>query len=746
MRHSLQLQLLAALTLLLAAFLFAEPSEGMCQSNWAREGKLRSSDGNCRPEQDSRSQMYPNVPLISAAHCYNDGSALCKAIAGRFEFTFNLNTGELKPVGASRWVDSQGFHKRVPVAYTLKGNPLYFDRSLQWARQYTRKSGPINLLSGFEWCRFAIENVWPYKTAFFDHDGVHAIYFFNRQTCIHNTKTGEFNFFNTRFQGTSLQLIDFDLNPVIFAVWDKLANETLLVKHKRLHWQQSGWKLHEPIYDGNGSARQLEIKPIPSNRPCLTCKGQLLFSNSSFKRLTTMCLNDYYQIQANKEEPDRADKFDEDCGLSQTETAVYLPNGQIYEISQHNGHRSNAPSSHYMLKQGSAPLPDSDCKEYKVEFDSYIASTDVLLPKQDREELPRHRLITLLTKNNRAGEVPPFKDLGRGLYPIPKLVMQEAIFVGGNSWDFNETIFNIDSTKLNYVDDIVYLLQCDTILTIFGPLYTEHPAAKFSVEQAAPAGPISNLDVHEPVNAATADRDNNLFFYLRTNYLLWTKYTCNAASLTTAVKQADYFTRFGGSNQPALALSIFQPGNLVPPITEERLFSDVGLYRGSAKPDAPNSDNFPYQDPDVDSGVPAWAWILAFVVFLIIVALSLAGYLRYKKATSEPQPRSFVEQKPLSLNSRLPLSSLLTKRSGMSGTISNIPSTRSGIARRNFRRGNSVVGTARSRSGRSLAPGGQPERRGSKSKSKSRSRSRSRSDRSTSTKRSGLVSRPLFKR
>lgn len=215
------------------------------------------------PEECDRKpqeEKMTNVPLLDGAYCFNNRSGICKGFSGKFEFLFD--TFKNRVIGPmpkySDDMDDNGYHKRVHVSYNTKSEINYFDRSINWARQYKKRIGNkrLSLLSSndFNWCGFVENDLWPYKSAIkypAEDEGEYRIYFFNRQSCIYKYTHGVIRgrqHFGTRFLHNSSLRIDLDMNPTIFVMEDAIAvphYDKRLVKHLRQHWYEVPFRVIE---------------------------------------------------------------------------------------------------------------------------------------------------------------------------------------------------------------------------------------------------------------------------------------------------------------------------------------------------------------------------------------------------------------------------------------------------------------------------------------------------------------------
>ena len=574
---------------------------------------------------------YKNLPILNAVYCFNNGTGICKALAGRFEFYLNSWTGEvLGPVESSKWVDSNGYHNdRVPLTYMVNGEVLYADRPINWAIDFTTSQKDIkyNLLSStsFNWCKYAPANNWPYKSAIRDHDGNTTIYFFNRQSCIYKKTASEpLQHFNTRFMGNSILRIDLDYNPTIFAMEDDLAREVRLVKAHRQHWYEVGWKTKVNPVKG---IRYFVEMDRQEKAPCrINMTSPRLIHASGYKRFAKdACISDYYTERISFGNSRLVPTF---CGLDRIEIADYLENEpsseKVFSVGLHNIPRWPARVQSFY---GVTVSSDSEWETFAQDGLSFSATTTIEIDKTT------YRTLSLLSTYSPVGNSNYDET-----YPNTYLADYKSKLVG-DLWqpaDRNSKMVRRDN--LNYVDDIAYLHTCKTILVILGPLYTEIMPDEFmnpNIESLL--RPINDLGAYEPVTAFFAKDNDKLYFYHRLNFVAEHTYKCASGSnkLVTANAVSNYYYHFGKTSLPWMQVPPNKPVDDLD-ISEESSFEHIGVFKGTAsRAAAPDPTNYEWihdEPEDVTlKSMPSWILVLLALGVLFLFILIILGCVTFRR-------------------------------------------------------------------------------------------------------------------
>lgn len=626
--------------------------------------------------QCSDDKGFANLPQINGAYCFNNGSYLCKMFSGRFEFLYDYDKGEIRgPIGASKYVDSNGYHKRVPVAYNPNGDIIYADRVINFASDEAikMKGAPRNLLASdsFNWCQHTVKDYWPYKSAIRDPTNRYLFYFHNRQSCVYDTKDNNYQHYNTRFLHNSSLRIDLDVNPTIFALQDPKSNKVMLMKHYRQHWYQVEFQvLAKPPAKTSISYFVLMTDPSSVDK-CLICGGRPFIPKSAYKNYTKACISDEFLTQKSGK---NNKLLQAECGYDQTEMSD-LNVLEAKQPFQGEFEADKLPKSNSVHLHGIPRYPtktenffglDIRSHEHWEVFakDGYTFTAVTSIPKGNNSDSVRVIALYAEYKASRPS------DVYDEHYPMPFLAQYNAKKNGETyEVDFTTNADKEERKTLNYVDDIAWLYKCKTILVIFGPFYTETKATektKDLFKEETPIGSIQDLSIWEPATAFFNEPDTDIIWvFHRMNWVTKIRYTCGKP-LVTAVK-ADgnrYYPRQGkGSVEP------FVTGNQPSFVnSEEFLFKQLGVFKGSyMSPEAPNPTDYPLRydprpEPAEDSD-NTWIYVIIAIAVLLIIAMCLICLLtlRRRRRRQGQDPR--------------------TRRSGLlpSGS-SNMPSARSGLA------------------------------------------------------------------
>lgn len=612
-----------------------------------------------------------NLITFTNAYCFNNGSYICKAFAGRFEFMFNVKENKwLGKVPESKYVDRFGYHKRVPINYDIDGKINYADQSINWARQWagvTNQNNKVNLLSinEFNWCAYVKSNYWPYKSAI--KKGPYTIYFFNRQSCIFKDGVEDKKqHYNTRFLHLSKLRIDIDINPTIFAMEDPLAkgDQLRLVKHKRQHWYEVEFNVVEnPTPNITYFVKMKDTETLPCT--IRDASGPLL-NKQMLEKVTDVCMDDGYQDRATGAK--NGQLVEAHCGYDQTESADMT----LAEFKSHNRAQQYEVDVHCLpyypyIAQSffGINIPN---KEYWESFKAMVAFTAVTsIPRKEGD----FRVLMFFSKYG--VDVP--RDVYDEFYPKPYFsdyIAKPIYSPDGKEiikWESKPEANARYVPNLNYVDDIAYLHKCDSVLIVFGPLYTEMLASQFSVDKRTVIEPIYHLGLQEPTNCFLAAPDSNIiYFYHRTNWIVKHEYKCGKPDkdiLVTAERIGKYKALRGQDRVPLFQREIFGPISHDP--NEEYLFRLMGLYKGSIVPEAPDAAKYPLPElpvppPLKNNADYTWVYILIGVAILLILLLCIICIFTLRR-------RNEHRRKHKKAHSNMP--STMTARSGLQSARQN---------------------------------------------------------------------------
>lgn len=668
---------------------------------------------------------FPNLPLFSGVYCFNNGSGICKAFSGRFEFFFNpFDDRVIGPAPESEFVDNFGFHRRVPISYNISGSPLYADRSINWSRKWAKQTNEggstLNLLdmSTFNWCGFTVNDYWPYKSSLLDPTGRYHIYFFNRQSCIYDTATGIRTHYNTRFLHKSDLRIDLDPNPTIFVMEDLLNKKKMLVKHRRQHYFEQSFEV-QPYKDGHF----IEMKDLSDSTNYLLKRNRTILTPQAYRDFTDMCIHANY-TQVSQIEAKNRILVDSECGVDGVEISdkpiVGGPGQQQLEVSLHGIPRFPTETQTMFRVDVTA---DSKWEGFAEDGLTYTAMTTFRPDSFDKKPGYRNvvRVIMIGAEYFKEPADPKYEH-----YPEPFWCEYNVMKIGPEHW---AKIGEIDTNTfklMNYPDDIAYLYMCKTILVIFGPLYQTLPADKFNPQTRVRVESIYELGAREPIHAFFADPakgSDDLWFYHRTNWMTKVKYTCpkNPNEMVRAKSASKYYAR-QGANRPPLIHSSIGP-LLLPQWSEEDFWKVVGVYKGPTdKPEAPDPANFPLGDlnpaePAIESN-NMWLYILIALAVLIVIAMCIICLITTRRWRKRRE--------------RQRLNSMASNRSGLSSMNTSLaPSVRSSRSTKTTKIGPSLRSIM---TGLSIKP--RSSARSSMSNQKTSGLSRSPSQRSNSLPRS----------
>lgn len=592
-------------------------------------------------------EAFQNLPILTGVYCKNDHSYICKAFAGRFEFYFNTLTDDIiGPVNATKYVNDQGYHERVPVSYDVNGNVNYVDRAINWARDFARskKDKKFNILStqSFNWCGYVEKGFWPYRSSI--KYGQYHVYFYNRQTCIYDTVSKKRQHFNTRFIHKSESRIDLDYNPTMFAMEDPVTkdNSIRLVKHKRQHW----YEVRFEVKAGTSSTPNVNfyLKMEPKDEQPLKLNGSyMLFTAKSYRKRTNICIDDS-TAQRNDANGKLVDPW---CGLDEVEIAD-LPypgrlknqtNSPVYEVDLHQLPRFPHEVERFY---DTAVKTDGDWQKWALYGRTFSATTTIPYYPGDSKRWGEVKVIMFLSHYN-------IKEPGNEYdeyWPEPILMITNGTFTENADWWKIERNYNNVLRDLNYVDDIAYLYKCNTILVILGPLYTELPVEGFSIQSSGYIGPIDDLGIYELANAFFNEPLTDIIWvYHRTNWVESVSYTCG--KLVTAQKSSGkYYPRHATAAVPhAPVFPKHTRGNLDYTYCEECYWSWLEIYKGdTSSPEAPDPKKYAQDYSDVATAIPEtdslFLWIIigiGIIIILIMAIVCLTTMSRRRKRVYKEQ-------------------------------------------------------------------------------------------------------------
>lgn len=590
-------------------------------------------------EQCPRSgeNYYTNLPLISAAYCFNNNTGLCKLVAGRFEFYFDHWQNKiLGPVEQSQYVDQYGYHKRMPISYDPNGKINYVDRSIMWASQYVKEIPKRSLLSSTDinWCLYAGNAYWPYKSAMIDPSGKYNIYFFNRQTCVEPRENSDKKqHFNTRFLHNSTCRIDLDINPLIFSIQDNTRNNELrLVKHHRQHWYTTNYQ----VLEGVGQHNFFVLMGSHMDRPSRINETSGPFiGRQAYRPLTDICIYGphMYEWTHNNIELVQVDR-----GTDQYEV-VDLPQPHVarrndlpLEVNLHNIPIHNIAATQF------AGISAADYEKWKTfAADGFTWTALTTIPTNPDQPDNENVRAFMLWSNY---YVRPSNEYDEN-YPMPQLSIFNAGYKNGTWADASRARLSEanEIKNLNYVDDIAYLYQCRTILVIFGPLYTEIPPDQFSIDTKTKIGSILDLDLWELTNAFfSPPGTSQIYFFHRTNYVSQHDYECGSGpdSLVTAKIQSNKYACVTNSGYQYLKgqhFSVTEDQNHF----EETFFKDLEIFQGddsSPRPDDPRNYKIEYvkiPEPLPGEDFPTWMYILIGIAVLMLLLMCVACLMTFRR-------------------------------------------------------------------------------------------------------------------
>lgn len=736
------------LVLVLSACLFAVNAFKQCDL-WNKSIK--------KPCNTRSLQGFSNLISMSGAYCFNNGSGICKGFSGRFEYLFNTFTDEfLGPVPESQYVDSNGYHERVPVSYNVNGSIQYADKSINWAKQFkkTIEDNPISLLSinEFNWCAYTENDWWPYTTAIRDmkSNGRYLIYFFNRQSCIVDTETNDRQHYNTRFLHNSSLRIDLDINPVIFAMEDRLNNDIRLVKHRRQHWYEVSYEVvKQPKNDIRLFVKMSDTEKLPSK---INSTSGPLIPAVAYDKYVDFCISDHYQKRAGK----NSILVPAGCGFDPPEIADYTYAEKKYgspvinEVHIHSIPRFPSSTENFY---GVHVRLDQDWEIFARDGLSFSATTTIPVNPEKcnpslGNSLCQMRVISLYSKFRNYP-----KDLYDENYPTPYIADYIATYkpnrgsLESSDWQFERDSKSKEVKNLNYVDDIAYLYECKSILVIFGPLYTELPTS-FDMSTKAPIDSIYELGLWEMTSAFFNMPDTNtLWFYHRYNYVTSHTYTCGSKSgvLVTATRSGKYYPRAGPST-PKFFRSAPPTGELDHDHSEEAFFQLLGVFKGDlSNPEAPDPSRYPIGNIGPAQPQKERSNVLVYIIIgvgiILILAMCIACLATLRRRHRKRMQRSM---RPMStMRSGLGGSNISrSQRSALSSGMNSLgsPTARSMLSRRPSHSGSTRSrSTTRSGLSRGNISGGPTTRSGMSSRASSRASSRGSSNPSKSTRSTQLT-------
>lgn len=613
------------------------------------------------------SDKFPNLMQLTGAYCFNNRSGICKGFSGKFEFLFNTFTDQV--LGHipkhNDYMSTGGWHERVPVSYNIDGEIIYADRSINWATKFTKKNGNnmFSLLSTkeFDWCQYTEKDLWPYKSAIKDPKGRYHIYFFNRQSCIYDKKTGKRRLYNTRFQHNSRILVDSDANPTMFTMEDALTDppyDIRLVKHRRQEWYEVPFEiLVKPSKTEMKYFIRMSQKGLGPSK--INASSGPLLTRRAYRHIIQACLADDYQHEnfASNINLTLALAF---CGFDPSEVvdknyAFQRANKDTLVRVGHYGHAVSASTTSRFY------LPVMN----KQSSGSIIFFATTTMP-DDNDEFGVH-VISLYAKV----QGKKVEDIYEEHYPMPVLADYFLHYDStSNDWSYYGPDKTRDAPDLNYVDDIAYLEMCKTVLVIFGPLYTELPVGQFDTKTKARVGSVSDLSIREQATAfcnviKKDQKTNKIAVFFRNNWLRLFEYQCGqGGELVTAKESGRMMNLFGrpgdtvqrntlGSTILEDDIDIRDLYNSDLDVTEEHFWVRLGFTEPSVSEEPPDPKNYDLEDfedehPHDEPPTSSWWHYLVMilgVVFILAIVTTLwikLGKRRTPEDTNETPPRQVL--------------------------------------------------------------------------------------------------------
>lgn len=628
-----------------------------------------------------------NVPIFKSVYCFNNGTGLCKGLSGRFELLFNVFEDKVigPYAGYDATVDSNGYHKRVPIAYTKDGSVLTSDRVINWANLFTKNSLKTNLLNvgGINWCDYCESDNWPYRSAIKDpnSNGRYHIYFFNKQSCIIDTKASPSakapTQYNTRFTHKSTFRVDQDMNPLIFVMEDNKASgqKYRMVKNKRQHWSETNYNVID--LPGSNNRHFVKIDDFET-QPQIVGDGKHILSVKAYfatNETENLCLSDGYFYRMDN--VTRNNKLLQNyCGLDEVEMADLnaveeRTSKTVYEADLH------CLPKHPPRAERFFGVDFSDDKDW-LEFAKHGYAFSAFTTRPIAGKSWSVNVIMLYAVFQE-----PIENEYDEYYPRPYVSNYTATYnEQSNTWDNDRETNKLERKDMNFVDDIAYLPTCKTILIVYGPLYTEMTETDLMDRSVKTLiGSVYDLGLWEMTNAFFAVKDT-IYFYHRTNYVVEHKYSCGSndgqASLVTAKRSSSYMARHGANMPsifPKITDSISCDGNPEMTFFEETFFKKLGIFNGdTGSPEAPDPKSFPYDEGQI-TPAPAeasnlWLYLIIGLAVLIILTMCII-YLatrrrRRRRQKAEADRLSNVTQRSSGLAGTSGVSGAVTNRSGMS--------------------------------------------------------------------------------
>lgn len=621
-------------------------------------------------------KRFPNIPSLTGAFCYNNQSGLCKGFSGRFEFQFNTDADQiLGPMSKySSDIDEFGYHLRVPVSYNIRGHINYADSSINWARQFQKEHGGkhMSLLStkDFNWCEYAKDDNWPYKSAIKDakSDGRYHIYFYNHQSCIIDTQTGQQSFSNSRFVSDKfLEHPDLDINPTIFAMEDGFADPPYDIRLVRYRLQAS-YEVSFSVVRTTEAKYLVKVSKYASRGKIKDAAP--FFGRDAYRRFSDACIGNNSRLGTELEKQEVA------CGFGTKEVI----GESILKCEEPDGQELDECMTQTILP--SIESPDETIqndfitriKSLDGAFNIIFASTNVPSPND------KYKIRELVLRANYINETKQLETM-----------IVEVLYnynVTANVWQ-SQVKSQESVPNLNYVDDIAYLYKCRTILVIFGPLYSELPEDQFDVSTARPVHSIYDLSIWELATAFfNKIGTNELYVFHRTNWVQKLAYTCGQdESLSTAKKVGRYFPVAGVHANQNLGIKGVS-SDYDTDVSEEYFWELLKIFKGDrlSRIDAPDPEL--YNTFADRTGLWIYTALSLVILVTLVVCIAVVIIRRRRRAPQESEVETVPIFSPFAgkkyipgganeSHSRIPSASakLGTVRSRMSSSSSSGSST-----------------------------------------------------------------------
>ncbi|KAG9510493.1 hypothetical protein GZH46_00959, partial [Fragariocoptes setiger] len=638
-----------------------------------------------------------NLITIDTMYCTTERK--CKATAGKLEYWFHLDTGEI--VDKNLWK----VHKNLPISYKLDGQIYYSQYSFQWARQWLNKllannqSVALANSNSFNWCDHV--PYWPVQSVFTDRDNKYAVYWYNRQSCIiyfdgqklkrkyyHNRFSDMIDTFELRmsyaaakipgkqpndpaqlfkYSNTYHYLLDYKIITTpkgrLWLTMEDTNNSTSNIDDRDNIIPEKAMKKHMPaklnnicldeLYNGwpspaNGFTRPESVDLSPIARKYL--KTNLATDHTREPVIWTDDTSDtrwYLWNQASS-------VFFRDETFVSASHLDLEEDGEAYDFFTTVPLSDTKLEAHIILKRfrsgpkikGADPEPRQK-PDYEPAYD-------------DRYPRSIYRKVKMeLNTKERSGLVEPKAWLG-----------------DVHGWSDVEKAIDTPVPDLNQLDDIAYLYKCKSVIAVFGPFFQEYPADQFHtfIEKPAKLRLLTDLQIYEPVSSLYSDPDSDtLYAVYRRNYVQQIRYSCAGQGDGRKITGS----KVGNLKFWSVENKLY---DCLPPTDqkkvrcgrkhdfyEEKLFAILGLVDGQeimasrdtddpySQPKDPNPEaDLDFLNPNRDKVKPSYLvqsdsdsmpiWlilVIALVVLLLISAMLAAAYVYTRPTNSSADNRPF---------------------------------------------------------------------------------------------------------